>query len=73
MPPFKLGPKISNWDEQRAAWLEAHPNKRTTSAGKPRVLLATGTSPWACEAERGDYFYLKTIKNKIDYARYQPN
>ncbi|CAM6111218.1 unnamed protein product [Calypogeia fissa] len=69
VPPFQLGPKITNWDEQRAAWLEAHPNKRYTSTGKPKVVLATGTSPWPCDAERGDYINLKSLKNKIDYAR----
>uniref|UniRef100_A0A1D1ZH92 Putative glycosyltransferase 2 n=1 Tax=Anthurium amnicola TaxID=1678845 RepID=A0A1D1ZH92_9ARAE len=68
--PYSLGPKISDWDEQRARWLGAHPDRPSFLApGKPRVLLVTGSSPKPCENPVGDHYLLKSIKNKIDYCR----
>ncbi|EPS64541.1 hypothetical protein M569_10236, partial [Genlisea aurea] len=65
-----LGPKISDWDEQRSEWLKTHPNlPNYISQNKPRVLLVTGSSPKPCENSAGDHFLLKSIKNKIDYCR----
>ncbi|BBN04305.1 xyloglucan 6-xylosyltransferase [Marchantia polymorpha subsp. ruderalis] len=73
MPPGKelksLGPKVSNWDEQREKWLMKHPEMRLNKVGKPRMLLVTGSSPWPCANPVGDHYYLKSIKNKIDYCR----
>ncbi|KAK9726286.1 hypothetical protein RND81_05G204100 [Saponaria officinalis] len=37
--------------------------------GKPRVLLVTGSSSKPCQNSLGDYYLLKSIKNKIDYCR----
>lgn len=65
--PYSLGPKISDWDSQRQQWLSE--NSRTRSNGKPRVLLVTGSQPSSCENPEGDNFLLKSIKNKLDYAR----
>lgn len=67
--PYSLGPKISDWDSQREQWLSE--NQRTTSRlqEKPRVLLVTGSQPSSCENSEGDHFLLKSIKNKLDYAR----
>lgn len=68
--PYRLGPKISNWDEQRSKWLRENPNyPNFIRPGKPRVLLVTGSSPKPCENPVGDHYLLKSIKNKIDYCR----
>ncbi|KAM1058147.1 hypothetical protein ACFX13_032060 [Malus domestica] len=68
--PYTLGPKISNWDEQRSKWLRENPNfPNFVGPGKPRVLLVTGSSPKPCENPVGDHYLLKSIKNKIDYCR----
>ncbi|KAF2310963.1 hypothetical protein GH714_018795 [Hevea brasiliensis] len=68
--PFSLGPKISDWDEQRAEWLRKNPNfPNFIGPNKPRVLLVTGSSPKPCENPVGDHYLLKSIKNKIDYCR----
>ncbi|KAL3641982.1 Xyloglucan 6-xylosyltransferase 2 [Castilleja foliolosa] len=68
--PYRLGPKISNWDEQRGEWLTKNPNfPNFIAPNKPRVLLVTGSSPKPCENPVGDHYLLKSIKNKIDYCR----
>ncbi|KAK7295612.1 hypothetical protein RJT34_18523 [Clitoria ternatea] len=68
--PYRLGPKISDWDEQRARWLRENPNfSNFVRPNKPRVLLVTGSSPKPCENPVGDHYLLKSIKNKIDYCR----
>ncbi|KAG6482447.1 probable xyloglucan 6-xylosyltransferase 1 [Zingiber officinale] len=68
--PYSLGPKISDWDRQRAEWLSRHPDRPSFLApSKPRVLLVTGSSPNPCENPVGDHFLLKAFKNKIDYCR----
>ncbi|XP_039136241.1 probable xyloglucan 6-xylosyltransferase 1 [Dioscorea cayenensis subsp. rotundata] len=68
--PYSLGPKISDWDSQRASWLSRHPDRPNfLTASKPRVLLVTGSSPKPCENPVGDHYLLKSIKNKIDYCR----
>lgn len=68
--PYSIGPKISDWDEQRANWLKENPSYPNFIApNKPRVLLVTGSSPKPCENPVGDHYLLKSIKNKIDYCR----
>ncbi|XP_022635046.1 xyloglucan 6-xylosyltransferase 2 [Vigna radiata var. radiata] len=68
--PYRLGPKISTWDEQRSRWLRNNPNlSNFVLPNKPRVLLVTGSSPKPCENPVGDHYLLKSIKNKIDYCR----
>ncbi|XP_014502252.1 xyloglucan 6-xylosyltransferase 2 [Vigna radiata var. radiata] len=68
--PYTLGPKISDWDEQRRAWLRANPEyPNFIRPNKPRVLLVTGSSPKPCENPVGDHYLVKSIKNKIDYCR----
>ncbi|KAL7220689.1 hypothetical protein ACSBR2_013552 [Camellia fascicularis] len=68
--PYSLGPKISDWDEQRADWLGKNPSfPNFIGPNKPRVLLVTGSSPKPCENPVGDHYLLKAIKNKIDYCR----
>lgn len=67
---YSLGPKISDWDEQRTDWLKRNPNyPNFIGPNKPRVLLVTGSSPKPCENPVGDHYLLKSIKNKIDYCR----
>ncbi|KAH9298753.1 hypothetical protein KI387_030435 [Taxus chinensis] len=69
-PPYSLGPKISDWDEQRRKWLKKNPAfPNFLSNGRPRILLVTGSAPKACENPVGDHLLLKSIKNKIDYCR----
>ncbi|KAL6532469.1 Xyloglucan 6-xylosyltransferase 2 [Orobanche gracilis] len=68
--PYSLGPKISNWDQQRSEWLKNNPNFSNFIAdNKPTVLLVTGSSPKPCENPVGDHYLLKSIKNKMDYCR----
>ncbi|XVF62589.1 hypothetical protein PTKIN_Ptkin09bG0020600 [Pterospermum kingtungense] len=68
--PYSLGPKISDWDQQRSEWLKNNPNfPNFIGPNKPRVLLVTGSSPKPCENPVGDHYLLKSIKNKIDYCR----
>ncbi|CAM6128321.1 unnamed protein product [Calypogeia fissa] len=67
--PYSLGPKISNWNEQRAEWLEKNPHKKTPEGGQPKILLVTGSQPYPYENPIGDHYLLKSIKNKIDYCR----
>lgn len=68
--PYSLGPKISDWDQQRAEWLKNNPYfPNFDSKHKPRVLLVTGSSPNPCANPVGDHYLLKSIKNKIDYCR----
>ncbi|XP_047327745.1 probable xyloglucan 6-xylosyltransferase 3 [Impatiens glandulifera] len=64
-----LGPKISNWDEQRKEFLNQNPNFPNFVNGKPRILLVTGSSPDPCVNPIGDHYLLKFTKNKIDYCR----
>ncbi|XP_059446850.1 probable xyloglucan 6-xylosyltransferase 3 [Corylus avellana] len=64
-----LGPRISNWDEQRKNWLVKNPEFPSHVDGKARVLLVTGSPPGPCDTQIGDHYLLKFIKNKIDYCR----
>ncbi|KAI6699137.1 hypothetical protein NL676_019256 [Syzygium grande] len=42
--PYSLGPRISDWDEQRAEWLRNNPDfPNFIRPNKPRVLLITGS------------------------------
>jgi xyloglucan 6-xylosyltransferase len=66
---FTLGPKISDWDKDRKAWLEQNPEFPNYINGKPRILLVTGSPPKPCDNAIGDHYLLKAIKNKIDYCR----
>lgn len=66
---YTLGPKISNWDEDRKVWFSKNPEFPNVVRGKPRVLLVTGSSPNPCDNAIGDHYLLKAIKNKIDYCR----
>ncbi|CAN8248025.1 unnamed protein product [Cochlearia groenlandica] len=68
--PYTLGPKISDWDQQRSDWLAKNPSfPNFIRPNKPRVLLVTGSAPKPCENPVGDHYLLKSIKNKIDYCR----
>lgn len=68
--PYSLGPKISDWDQQRSEWHKTNPDfPNFIGPNKPRVLLVTGSSPKPCENPVGDHYLLKSIKNKIDYCR----
>ncbi|XP_016487207.1 putative xyloglucan 6-xylosyltransferase 5 [Nicotiana tabacum] len=66
---YTLGPKITNWDFTRKAWLHENPRFPSYVNGKPRVLLVTGSPPSPCDNSIGDHYLLKSIKNKIDYCR----
>lgn len=69
--PFQLGDvNITNWDEQRAAWLLNHPNITKNKFGKDRVLLVSGSAPKPCRNAIGDHMLVKSLKNKIDYTRF---
>ncbi|KAK8559992.1 hypothetical protein V6N13_061390 [Hibiscus sabdariffa] len=66
---YTLGPKISDWDQQRKVWLSKNPEFPTFVNGKARILLVTGSPPSPCDNAIGDHYLLKAIKNKIDYCR----
>jgi xyloglucan 6-xylosyltransferase len=66
---YTLGPKISDWDSERKAWLHQNPEFPSYVNGKPRMLLVTGSPPKPCDNPIGDHYLLKAIKNKIDYCR----
>ncbi|KAJ3699769.1 hypothetical protein LUZ61_003474 [Rhynchospora tenuis] len=67
---YTLGPKINDWDLNRANWLRLNPAfPNFFSSSKPRVLLVTGSSPKPCDNPIGDFYQVKAIKNKIDYCR----
>lgn len=66
---YTLGPKISDWNEDRKIWLEQNKEFPTVVGGKPRILLVTGSPPNPCDTAMGDHFLLKGTKNKIDYCR----
>ncbi|GFY88511.1 Galactosyl transferase GMA12/MNN10 family protein [Actinidia rufa] len=63
---YTLGPKITNWDNDRRIWLTRNPNYLN---GKARILLVTGSPPNPCDDPIGDHYLLKSVKNKIDYCR----
>ncbi|CAM6027828.1 unnamed protein product [Sphagnum balticum] len=75
--PYRLGPVITDWDEQRQQWKAQNPNVSMTTSigGKPRMLLVTASSQpttaaaAACQTSMGDHLLLMSIKNKIDYCR----
>ncbi|XP_057479459.1 probable xyloglucan 6-xylosyltransferase 3 [Actinidia eriantha] len=66
---YTLGPKISNWDQERKIWLDQNPQFPNFLNGKSRILLVTGSPPNPCDNPIGDHYLLKSIKNKIDYCR----
>ncbi|KAJ4751396.1 Galactosyl transferase GMA12/MNN10 family protein [Rhynchospora pubera] len=66
---YSLGPKISDWDQQRQVWLSQNPNFPNRLLGKHRILLVTGSPPNPCDNAIGDHYLLKSTKNKIDYCR----
>lgn len=66
---YSLGPKISNWNQERKVWLSQNPEFPNFVNGKPRILLLTGSPPSPCDNPIGDHYLLKAIKNKIDYCR----
>ncbi|CAI6009014.1 unnamed protein product [Closterium sp. NIES-65] len=65
---FLLGPKITDWDEQRADYVRKHPGCNETRQGKARVMLVTGSQPGVCDNDVGDFLLLKSLKNKLDYC-----
>ncbi|XP_043725271.1 probable xyloglucan 6-xylosyltransferase 5 [Telopea speciosissima] len=66
---YSLGPKISDWDEQRKIWLQSNPQFPNYVNDKARILLVTGSPPNPCDNAIGDHYLLKSTKNKIDYCR----
>uniref|UniRef100_A0A0E0GLB6 Glycosyltransferase 5 n=1 Tax=Oryza nivara TaxID=4536 RepID=A0A0E0GLB6_ORYNI len=70
-PPYSLGRTILGYDARRSAWLAAHPEfpARVAPAGRPRVLVVTGSAPARCPDPDGDHLLLRAFKNKVDYCR----
>ncbi|XP_057948023.1 probable xyloglucan 6-xylosyltransferase 5 [Malania oleifera] len=66
---YTLGPKISDWDDQRKRWLASNPDFPNFVNDKARILLVSGSPPNPCDNPIGDHYLLKSIKNKIDYCR----
>lgn len=68
-----LEPRVKDWDDQREAYKTAHPGCNVTSAGKPTVMLVSGSNSRPCgngeEGNFGDFLLLKFLKNKQDYVR----
>ncbi|CAM6128470.1 unnamed protein product [Calypogeia fissa] len=68
-PVFRLGPVITDWDEQRAQWLKENPGKNLNRKGKPKMILVTSSQPDPCPSSKGELFLVKALKNKLDYTR----
>uniref|UniRef100_A0ACD5XK38 Uncharacterized protein n=1 Tax=Avena sativa TaxID=4498 RepID=A0ACD5XK38_AVESA len=70
-PAYSLGRTIPDYDARRSAWLATHPEfpARVHPAGRPRVLLVTGSAPYRCPDPDGDHLLLRAFKNKADYCR----
>lgn len=68
-PVFRLGPVISDWDEQRAKWLQESPGANLNRKGKPKTILVTSSQGGPCPSVKGDYFNLRAMKNKLDYTQ----
>ncbi|KAJ1297479.1 hypothetical protein BS78_01G379500 [Paspalum vaginatum] len=70
-PPYSLGRTILDYDARRFAWLAAHPEfpAGVQPAGRPRVLVVTGSAPARCPDTDGDHLLLRAFKNKADYCR----
>ncbi|KAL2634831.1 hypothetical protein R1flu_006310 [Riccia fluitans] len=64
--PYHIYPNVSDWDQQREAYLKKSKSKK---GSKPKVLLVSGSGARECPDVRGTHFLLKSLKNKIDYAR----
>jgi xyloglucan 6-xylosyltransferase len=67
--PYTLGPKITDWDVQRATWNARNPGRNVSVGGKPKTLLVSGSQPGPCANPLGDFYHLKFLKNRVDYAR----
>ncbi|KAG6553052.1 hypothetical protein Mapa_005389 [Marchantia paleacea] len=67
--PYHIYPNVSDWDQQRRAFMKRSKDPRDQKGSKPRVLLVSGSGPRECHEVRGTHFLLKALKNKIDYAR----
>lgn len=67
--PYTLGPKITDWDAQRETWNTLNAGMNQTLSGKPKTLLVSGSQPGPCANPMGDFYHLKFLKNRIDYAR----
>jgi hypothetical protein len=66
---FSFKPTISDWVEQRLIWLEEHQNVRARTGGKPKVLMASGSAPYACDPAILSHLLVRASKNKMDYCR----
>ncbi|CAI6006412.1 unnamed protein product [Closterium sp. NIES-64] len=69
--PYYMEPRVKDWDEQRNAYIAAHPGCNATRDGKPKVMLVSGSNSKRCGEgpNSGDFLLLKFLKNKQDYAR----
>ncbi|CAI5477288.1 unnamed protein product [Closterium sp. Yama58-4] len=69
--PYYMEPRVKDWDEQRSAYIAAHPGCNATRDGKPKVMLVSGSNSKRCGEgpNSGDFLLLKFLKNKQDYAR----
>ncbi|CAI5474137.1 unnamed protein product [Closterium sp. Yama58-4] len=67
--PYRAGPNITDWDEQRAEHIAMNPGCNATSDGRPRVMIVSTSQPKPCEHSVGDHFQLLFLKSKLDYAR----
>ncbi|KAG6390011.1 hypothetical protein SASPL_151489 [Salvia splendens] len=64
-----LGPRITNWDEDKKLWRRRNPNFPHSVDGRPTTYLATASPPRPCESAAADHYLLKFLKNKVDYCR----
>ncbi|KAL3693001.1 hypothetical protein R1sor_006652 [Riccia sorocarpa] len=66
---FRFGPKYSDWDKQRAAFLKKNPHHVPGAGRKSDVMLVTSSSPLPCTRTIGNYLEIISTKNKVDYTR----
>ncbi|BBN02855.1 xyloglucan 6-xylosyltransferase [Marchantia polymorpha subsp. ruderalis] len=65
--PYSLGSKISDWDKQRQDFAED--SAVTGLPKKSGIFLVSGQQPTSCSNAMGDHYYLKFLKNRVDYCR----
>ncbi|KDP25125.1 hypothetical protein JCGZ_22660 [Jatropha curcas] len=64
---YSIDSSVKNWDVKRKEWLNFHPSFASGSSN--RILLVTGSQPFACKNPIGDNLLLRFFKNKVDYCR----
>ncbi|CAM6099400.1 unnamed protein product [Calypogeia fissa] len=66
---YSFKPSVSDWDEQRVAWMAENPSPRPRAGGKPYVMMVSGSYPKECDPVILSHLLVRSSKNKLDYSR----